>query len=226
MPDDTNVSPSGEPVRIVPQPAGGHGFARPAAPHEQARIALPPYVIDPPDVLLIESTQGLPEQRIRGQHLIRPDGTIGLGIYGSVYVAGMTLDQAKEVIGQQLALRIKEFDFKNLSVDVLSYNSKFYYVITDGGGYGEQVIRFPITGSETVLDAISQIGGLGTVSSKKHIWVARSSPGHPGQQILPVDWLGVSLARFLSPIERVFGITLLGSSTVNSIEQRGLNNNR
>ena len=45
-------------------------------------------------------------------------------------------------------------------------NSKVYYIITDGAGSGEQVFRFPVTGSETVLDAISQIGGLPPVSSK------------------------------------------------------------
>ena len=37
-------------------------------------------------------------QLIRGEHLVRPDGTVGLGIYGSVYVCGMTLDQAHTTI--------------------------------------------------------------------------------------------------------------------------------
>lgn len=236
---------------VAPPPVAvdmGHG---PGAPHEHARVALPPYVIDPPDVLLIESTQKLPDQPIRGQHLVRPDGTIGLGIYGSAFVAGLTLDQAKEVIAAQLATRIKDFETRNLSVDVLAYNSKFYYVVTDGGGYGEQVIRLPITGNETVLDAISQIGGLNPVSSKKQIWVARTVNGHHGQQILPVDWCGITqggavatnyqimpndriyvnskglvrldtgLARVISPVERIFGITLLGSTTVNSIRNNG-----
>jgi polysaccharide export outer membrane protein len=247
VPDDAAGNPAvGE---GLPPVAFGHG---PGAPHEQARVTLPPYVIDPPDVLLVESTSKLPEQPIRGQHLVRPDGTIGLGIYGSVYVAGMTLDQAREAIAAQLSVLLKGFDARQLSVDVLSYNSKFYYIVSDGGGYGEQVIRLPITGNETVLDAISQIGGLGVVASKKQIWVARTAGGH-GQQILPVDWCAITkggqvatnyqimpndriyvnskglvrvdtgLARVLSPVERVFGITLLGSTTVNSIRNRGLN---
>jgi polysaccharide export outer membrane protein len=217
-----------------------------SAPHEHARVTLPPYVIDPPDVLLVESLKGLPDQPIRGQHLVRPDGTIGVGIYGSVYVAGMTLDQAREAIARQIRTVKKDFDIATLSVDVLAYNSKFYYIVSDGGGYGEQVIRLPITGSETVLDAISQIGGLNAVASKKQVWVARTAGGH-GQQILPVDWCGITkggqvatnyqvmpndriyvnskalvrvdtgLSRILSPVERVFGVTLLGSTTVNSI---------
>jgi hypothetical protein len=165
----------------------------------------------------------------------------------------MTLDQAREAIARQIRTVKKDFDIATLSVDVLAYNSKFYYIVSDGGGYGEQVIRLPITGSETVLDAISQIGGLNAVASKKQVWVARTAGGH-GQQILPVDWCGVTkggqvatnyqimpndriyvnskalvrvdtgLSRILSPVERIFGVTLLGSTTVNSIRNRGLNN--
>jgi len=220
-------------------------------PREGAKVSLPPYVIEPPDILLIESTQKIPDQPVRGQHLVRPDGTVSLGIYGAAYVAGMTIDQAKESIGRTLATRIKDFDLRNLNVDILAYNSKFYYVITDGAGYGEQVIRMPITGSETVLDGISQIFGLSAVSSKRRIWVARRSADGTTDQVLPVDWCGVAqrgststnyqimpgdrvyvdskrwvkfdtgLGRFLSPFERVLGITLLGSETVNSISGRG-----
>src|SRR5262249_17489499 len=109
-------------------------------------------------------------QQIRGMHLIRPDGTVGLGLYGSVYIAGMTLAQAKQAIEEQLS---KSLERPEISIDVLSYNSKWYYVIFDGAGYGQQVIRLPITGKETVLDALSYVFGLTPVSSKHHIWVAR-----------------------------------------------------
>ena len=44
---------------------------------------------------LAQSNQAL--QQIRGEHLVRPDGTVGLGVYGNVFVDGMTLDQAKGV---------------------------------------------------------------------------------------------------------------------------------
>jgi polysaccharide export outer membrane protein len=135
-------------------------------------------------------------------------------------------------------------------VSVLAFNSKLYYVITDGAGYGEQVASFPITGSETVLDAIARIGGLPQVASKKQIWVARRSPHGSPDQILPVCWEDITekgiaatnyqvlpgdriyvraqkiisidnaLAKFLQPIERVLGVVLLGSETVNSIKSR------
>ncbi|MBM3981047.1 MAG: hypothetical protein FJ304_12320 [Planctomycetes bacterium] len=203
-------------------------------------------------------TTGLDVQPVSGPFHVRLDGSVGLGFWGSVPVSGLTLDQAAEAIRGHLLRQesLAKFGVKPeaifVIVDVIAYNSKKYYVITDGGGFGEQVFPFPITGSETVLDAISNINGLPDVASKRNIWVARRTP-HPGQpwQILPVDWVGITqhgvtftnyqvmpgdriyvkaqrlvtidrtLARVLSPIERVFGITLLGTSTYNNIAGRG-----
>ncbi len=188
-------------------------------------------------------------QQIRGEHLIRPDGTVGLGTYGSVYVAGMTLPQVKACIEQHLSQSLLK---PEVSVDVAAFNSKWYYVITDFAGSGENVVRLPATGNETILDAISQIGGLSPVSSKK-MWIARPAPPGAGvDQILPVDWKGISrrghtrtnyqilpgdrvfvmsqpmtkldtqLARSLAPAERLFGATLLGASSVFTIKNQGL----
>lgn len=185
-------------------------------------------------------------QQVRGEHLIRPDGTISLGTYGAVYVAGLTLGQAKCVIEKHLSEYLLD---PQVSVDVLAYNSKVYYVILDGAGFGQQVYRLPVTGNETVLDAISYVQGLAPVSSKKRIWLARPSPVHLGcNQILPVDWNAITqagstgtnyqifpgdriyvqsdplirfdnaLAKILAPVERILGITLLGSSVVNSVQ--------
>ncbi|MBV9125362.1 MAG: polysaccharide biosynthesis/export family protein [Planctomycetes bacterium] len=219
-------------------------------PTEGRKVALPPYIIEPPDILLIESTQSLRDQAVRGQHLVRPDGTVGVGIYGSIRVGGLTLEQARLAIADLVAQRVKNFDARNLWVDVLAYNSKFYYVIADGGGYGAQVTRLPITGSETVLDAIAQVNGLPAVAAKGRIWLARRCLDG-GPEILPVDWKGMVeggavatnyqimpgdriyvesdhwiradsfLAKRLAPIERLFGVTLLGSTTVNSITHKG-----
>jgi protein involved in polysaccharide export with SLBB domain len=188
-------------------------------------------------------------QQIRGEHLIRPDGTVGLGTYGSVYVAGMTLAQVKMAIEQHLSRYLYK---PEVSVDVAAFNSKYYYMITDFAGSGEQVVRLPSTGNETVLDAIAQIGGLSAVSSKK-IWISRPAPaGSCQDQILPVDWRGITrrghtrtnyqilpgdrvfimgqpltkfdtqLARTLSPIERLFGATLLGYTTVQTLKTGNL----
>jgi polysaccharide export outer membrane protein len=208
--------------------------------------------------IMEDTASKLPIQAISGSFAVRPDGSVNLGIWGNVPVSGLSLDAAAESIRQHLVKQ--EFLAKAgtkaeslfVIVDVLAYNSKRYYVITDGAGFGEQVFPFPITGSETVLDALANINGLPDVASKRNIWIARRTP-HPGQpwQILPVDWVGMTqhghtftnyqvmpgdriyvkaqrlvtiertLARVFAPVERVFGVTLLGTNTVNQLIGRG-----
>ena len=248
-----------EPQAVVAAPPAV--LVHPEAPREFAKQPLPPYIVEPPDILLVSLLKdvALPEAPVDGNHLVRPDGTIGIGVYGSVYVAGLTLDEARDAIANQLHVRLDNLSVdkikKGLVVDVVAYNSKVYYVITDGGGYGEQVYSIPVTGNETVLDAISKINGLPSVASKKRIWIARATPGCANPDILPVDWCGISrkgygganyqifpndriyvdsdklirtdswLAKRLNPVDRVLGTVLLGSSTVNSIKSGSNFNN-
>jgi polysaccharide export outer membrane protein len=186
-------------------------------------------------------------QQVRGPHLVRPDGTAGLGVYGAVRLGGLTIAGARAEIERHLS---KEFLRPQVSLDVSAFNSKVYYVILDGAGSGQQVFRLPVTGSETVLDAIAQVNGLLPVSNSREICLARPSPfDQEGDQVYPVDWLGITtrgrtstnyqllpgdrvyinseqivefdtrLARVLSPIERLLGVTLLGHATVQQLKR-------
>ena len=130
-----------------------------------------------------------PMQPITGEHLVAPDGTVNLGTYGLVSVAGMTLGEAKQAIDEHLS---QYLDDPHVSVSVFAYNSKVYYVITQGAGQGDAVSRLPITGNETVLDAIAQVNGLSPLSHKE-IWIARPKPGgEPHDEILPVNWQAIA----------------------------------
>jgi protein involved in polysaccharide export with SLBB domain len=71
-------------------------------PHEGAMIDEPEYVIEPPDLVLIEVLETLPGRPISGERLVRPDGTINLGFYGDVHVRGLTITQAKVKIVKHL----------------------------------------------------------------------------------------------------------------------------
>ena len=185
-------------------------------------------------------------QPVTGQYLVGPDGTINLRNYGLVAVSGKTVAEARIAVQNQL----KQFlESPEISVDVKAFNSKVYYVITQGAGLGDSVRRLPVTGKETVLDAISQINGLSQVSSKK-IWIARPAANDAGgRQILPVDWEAITqhartatnyqifpgdrvfiaedplvtrsnlISKNTAPVERIMGIIGLTTSTVS-----GLNN--
>ena len=187
-------------------------------------------------------------QPVTGQYLVAPDGTINLRQYGLVHVAGLTVTEARLAMQKHLA----EFlDSPELSVDVQAYNSKVYYVITAGAGLGDNVRRFPVTGNETALDAISQVNGLSQLSSM-NIWIARPAPGGFGcEQILPIDWVAITrgaatgtnyqvlpgdriyiqddqmvllanvVNKVIAPFERVMGFVGLSTSTARSAQTLG-----
>jgi protein involved in polysaccharide export with SLBB domain len=187
-------------------------------------------------------------QQLAGEHLVNPDGTVTLGAYGSVNITGLTLAEAKMVIEQHLSQFLED---PEVAVTVFAYNSKVYYIITEGAGLGDGVFRFPVTGNETVLDAMSQINGLDMFSSKR-IWIARPTPDPECLQILPVDWdqitacgvtntnyqllpgdrlyvaedklvaLDTRISKLVAPVERVMGFSILGVGTVTRFTGRVL----
>jgi polysaccharide export outer membrane protein len=188
-------------------------------------------------------------QQIVGEHLVGPDGRVNLGTYGSVYISGMTIEQARAAIEQQLSNFLED---PKVVVDVFAYNSKTYYVITQGAGNGDNVAEFPVTGNETVLDAIANLGGISPVSSTR-IFIARPAPNGAGcEQILPVDWEAISqgastatnfqlmprdrlyitedplvkfdtqITKITRPFERLFGFISLGTAMANRITRYGL----
>ena len=183
---------------------------------------------------------------ITGEHLVGPDGTVNLGLFGRIYVAGMSLDQARAAIEEQLS---EHFEDPKISLDVFVYNSKFFYVINEGAGFGETVARIPITGNETVLDAIAAVGGLDQTASTK-LWISRPAPaGTACDQVLPIDWRAITrgaatstnyqllpgdrlfiaqdrllalnnaVSRLLNPFERAIGFTLLTSQTIQNLQR-------
>jgi polysaccharide biosynthesis/export protein len=187
-------------------------------------------------------------QPITGQYLVGPDGTINLRQYGTLRVAGKTVAQIRLDMRRHLS---QYFDSPDMSVDVIAYNSKVFYVITEGVGLGDNVRRVPITGNETVLDAISTVNGLSQVSSTQ-IWVARPAPGNfRCEQVLPVDYEAIVkggssatnyqimpgdrvfiagdtviaannwVAKLTAPIERLLGVTSLGASTIRGLQTMG-----
>ncbi len=202
---------------------------------------------DPQVSLTLAQSAG--QQQIAGEHLVGPDGRVNLGVYGSVYVSGMTVSEARHAIETNLT---RFLDNPRVAVNVGAFNSKVYYVITEGAGFGDSISKFPITGNETVLDAMAQINGLSRLASKSHIWIARPVPEGSGcEQKLPIYWdkitkegqtatnyqvlpgdriyiaadklyaFDTALSNVISPLQRMFGVATLGVQTVFGIQHPG-----
>lgn len=186
-------------------------------PKEFQKVSMPDYVVEPPDLLLVEVLEALPGRPISGERLVRPDGKISLGFYGDVYVAGLTMPEVKE----KIILHLRKFltdeglglvemdetgqpkvdkktgkpdlidprDSATVFVDVTAYNSKYYYILGDVLITG----RNTITGNETVLDAINFAGGLTPTAAPQNIRLVRPAP--PGaccEQVLPVNLAAIT----------------------------------
>ncbi len=185
--------------RSTPTPVAGSGKVQPAL------HSLENYVIEPPDMIIVEVLESLPGRPISGERLVRPDGKISLGFYGEIYVAGLSVTEAKE----KIVLHLRKFlsdetlgltesgnkeDLKGdvppsklrntdrVFVDVTTYNSKNYYV------QGAVVIpgKLPITGHETVLDAIDYAGGLNVQADHDKVVLYRKEKNGTLQR-LPID---------------------------------------
>ncbi|WP_406693503.1 sigma-70 family RNA polymerase sigma factor [Singulisphaera sp. Ch08] len=86
---------------------------QPAAAAEQAsqRLAMglqPPARIKPGDTLLIEVLEALPGRPISGERIVRPDGTVSLGFYGDLDVAGLNRHEIKAKLVEHLRKYISE----------------------------------------------------------------------------------------------------------------------
>ena len=156
------------------------------------------YVIEPPDLVDVTFESARPGRPLQGERPVRPEGSISLGWYGDLHVAGLTVAEVKrklighlrrffadEVLGivvvdasgrpviDPATAKPKTIDPKDstkVHVRVTKCNSKFFYV------RGEVVApgRYAFTGTEKVIDAIRAAGGL-----KAAIEVDKASPLSP-----------------------------------------------
>ncbi len=189
--------------------------ASPANPTDRRKVqpalhVLPEHVIEPPDMLVVEVLEALPGRPISGERLVRPDGKITLGYYGEVYVAGLTISEAKAKIVEHLRKFINDEmlglyvydpetnepkrdsdgrpllrdrkDTDRVFVDVTAWNSKNYYV------QGAVMIpgKLPVTGHDTVLDAIGYAGGLSRQADHDGVVLYRYDKKSGTLQRLPV----------------------------------------
>ncbi len=134
---------------------------------ELAKQPLADYFIEPGDRLLIEPVELDSKFVASGDQEVKVDGSIDLGRYGRLRVAGMTVEQIEVAVNEQIFTVSGDREIVN--VQLLESNAAQVYVL---GAVGSPGI-FNLKGNETVLDVILLAGGLTSKASPCDILLVR-----------------------------------------------------
>lgn len=154
--------------------------AQMAVPRELEKTVMPAYLVQPGDVLLVEPVQLDSPLRFPADQTILPDGTIDLGRFGRLVVAGKTLEQIESDV--DAAIKALEKDAGAINVRLINPQSAVYYVLGEVSSPGS----FPYVGRETVLDAILSAGGLTDKASQCNIILSRPSAPGGCRTVIPI----------------------------------------
>jgi len=111
------------------------------------------------------------EPTASGGGVVRPDGMISMPLIKDIRVSGMTPAEVEKVITELLSKQIKGAD---VTVMVNQINSKKIFVV-GGGVKKEGPISF--TYRMTIMQALSEAGGLSDYAKRKKIYVLRNENG-------------------------------------------------
>lgn len=173
-------------------------------PRELEKEPLPPYIVEPGDVLLVQPVDLDSPVRLPGDQPVLPDGTINLARYGRLVVAGKTVGEIETLV--QAAVRAQTKDAGFIAVRLVARQSKVYYVLGEVNSPG----AFQLSGRETVLDALMAAGGLTDNASRGNIILSRPSRPNCCRVVLPVCFnqivqLGDTTTNYqMAPGDRIY----------------------
>jgi polysaccharide biosynthesis/export protein len=169
-------------------------------PRELDKRPAPLYTVEPGDVLLVQPVDLDSPVRFPGDQPVLPDGTINLGHYGLLMVAGKTVPEIEAQVWAQINAAMKaqpapkeprdpsdrreSRELGPITVRIVTRQSKVYYVLGDVNAPGS----FNPKGNETVLDGILSAGGLTERASRKNIVLIRPSLPGSCRIVLPICW--------------------------------------
>jgi protein involved in polysaccharide export with SLBB domain len=151
-----------------------------ALPRELDKRVAPPFVVEPGDVLLVQPADLDSPVRLPGDQAVLPDGTIQLGRYGRVQVAGRTLEEIETVVKEHVQAQAK--DAGPITVRLVTRQSKVFYVLGEVNAPG----AFTFNGRETVLDALLAAGGLTDRASRDRVTLSRPTAPCNCRVVLPI----------------------------------------
>ncbi len=135
--------------------------------HEFSKQTVPDYFVEPGDRLLIEPIELDSKFHAVGDQEVKVDGSVDLGRFGRIRVAGMTVEAIEVAVADQIAVIAGEREAVN--VQLIEANASQVYVLGAVGSPG----TYALDGHETVLDAILKAGGLTSKASPCDIMMVR-----------------------------------------------------
>jgi polysaccharide biosynthesis/export protein len=195
-------------------------------PRELDKRVLPAYVVEPGDVLLVQPADLESAIRLPADQPVLPDGTINLGRFGQLVVAGKTVQEIEVVVRAQIQTYLqnhpaetrdtgtaggapplpKPQDVGPITVRIVTRVSKVYYVLGEVNAPGS----FTLNGRETVLDGIVAAGGLNDRASRRNIILVRPTTPNGCRIVLPVCYRDIvqvgdtSTNYQLAPGDRIY----------------------
>jgi protein involved in polysaccharide export with SLBB domain len=176
----------------------------PGLPRELDKRTTMPYVVEPGDVLLVQPVSLDSPLRLPGDQPVLPDGTIKLGSYGELQVAGKTVLQIEAEAQRQVRAQVS--DASAITVRLVARQTKYYYVLGEVNSPG----AFTYNGYETVLNGILAAGGLNDRASRRNIILARPTRPDSCRKVLAVCYedivqLGDTATNYqLAPGDRIY----------------------
>lgn len=171
--DQKKFAPEVVPVtpKLIRKQAEQREQDRAAATSQKTRQAVASYVyhVEPQDVLNVvvwghpelSNPMGNFQNIVLQGRLVRQDGTIYFPYAGVVHVAGLTVEQIRRKLTQDLVPYIKS---PQLDVRVVSYKSQKVYVT---GQVNKPGIEYLDDSPLTIMDAINQAGGFAKDADKR-----------------------------------------------------------
>lgn len=137
----------------------------PVAPPQAVRPADTPasYVIGPDDLLAIVYWR---DKEMSSEVRVRPDGRIAIPLINEVMAAGLTPEALQQKITQEST---KYMEDASITVVVKEINSLKVFITGEVNKPGP----YPLTSATTVIQLISQAGGLKEYANSKNILIMR-----------------------------------------------------
>lgn len=158
-------------LAVAPAMAQSTSTAKPGAGAPAGGVTLPPgYVVGIQDVMdvVVWKDEDLSAKDV----VVRPDGMISLPLVNDVAAAGLTVEQLRTRITEQVAKFTKE---PEVSVVIKQINSRRVSIT----GQVAKPSQYALLARMTVVELISIAGGVAEYANTKNIRITRTQNGKP-----------------------------------------------